>query len=97
MANITQQANQWRISGEVLMDNANTILSQSNTFPMTDNIEIDFSAVTDVDAAALSLIMEWQRRGLVSNCKVMFTHLPVNLMSLAELYGVTDFIAVRQS
>ena len=53
MTNIIQQENQWHVSGEVLMDNANLILSQSNDFLMTNAIEIDFSAVTDVDTGAL--------------------------------------------
>lgn len=94
MTNITQQANQWHVSGDVLMDNANEILSQSDALLMADNTEIDFSAVTDVDTAALSLIMEWQRRAVAANCKVAFAHLPANLTSLAALYGVTEFIPI---
>ena len=93
MAEITQRANQWRITGNVLMDDAQAILSQSAEFEMVGNLEIDFSAVTDVDTAALSLIMEWQRRAAATNSQVTFTNLPVNLTSLAALYGVTDFIA----
>lgn len=93
MAEITQQANKWRIAGNVLMDDAKTILSQSAEFEMVGNIEIDFSAVTDVDTVALSLIMEWQRRASAANSQVTFTNLPMNLTSLADLYGVTDFIA----
>ncbi len=94
MTNITQQANEWRVSGDVLMDNANAILSQSNAFLMADAIKIDFSEVTDVDTAALSLIMEWKRRAIASSCNVTFTNLPANLTSLAMLYGVTDFIPI---
>lgn len=92
MTNITQQANQWRISGDVLMDNANVILGESQTLQMTDALEIDFSDVTNLDTAALSLIMEFQRRGLTENCQLTFTNLPDNLVSLAELYGVSEFI-----
>lgn len=96
MAEITQHANQWRIAGNVLMDDAQTILNQSASLAMTGDIEIDFSAVTDVDTVALSLIMEWQRRAVVENSQVTFTNLSENLMSLAELYGVTDFIATAK-
>lgn len=93
MAEITQQSNLWRIAGNVLMDDANTLLNQSAAFEMAGNIEIDFSAVTDVDTVALSLIMEWQRRAAAANSQVTFTHLPESLLSLAALYDVTDFIA----
>lgn len=97
MTNITQHANQWRISGDVLMDNANAILGESQALQMTGALEIDFSDVTNLDTAALSLIMEFQRRGLTENCKLTFTNLPANLVSLAELYGVSEFIPLVQT
>jgi phospholipid transport system transporter-binding protein len=93
MNNITQQENQWQVSGDVLMDNANNIVNLSNSFAMPAELVIDFSAVTDVDTAALSLLMEWQRRALSSNCSLSFKHLPEDLNSLAELYGVATFIS----
>ena len=96
MANITQQENQWLVSGDVLMYNASEILSQSNDFLMDHAIEIDFSAVTDVDTVALSLMMEWQRRAIIASGEVTFAHLPPNLVSLAALYGVTDFIPLKK-
>jgi phospholipid transport system transporter-binding protein len=92
MTNITQQDNQWRITGEILMDNANQILGESRALQMTEAVEIDFSAVTNVDTAALSLIMELQRRALIESCRLTFTNLPADLASLAKLYGVNEFI-----
>ena len=102
MTNITQpsiiqQANQWQIAGDVLIDNASSLLVQSELLEITENIEVDFSAVTDVDTSALSLMMEWQRRAAALNHKVIFQHVPVNLMSLAALYGVTDFIPIGKN
>lgn len=96
MNNITQQDNQWNVSGEMLMDNANNLLSLSNSFEMPAELVINFSAVTDVDTAALSLMMEWQRRALKSSSNIHFNHAPENLISLAELYGVTEFISISQ-
>lgn len=92
MPTIVELANKWHISGDVLMDNANVVLAESKAFLMGKDVEIDFAGVTDVDTAALSLIMEWQRRATASNCKVTFSNLPANLTSLAALYGVTEFI-----
>lgn len=80
------------------MDNANDILVESKSFVMDeDGVEIDFSEVTDVDTAALSLMMEWQRRAAASFCKVTYANLPVNLSSLATLYGVAEFIPLGTS
>lgn len=92
MANITQQANQWQVSGDLLMGNACSILDQSVELQMVDNLEVDFTAVTDVDTSAISLILEWQRRAKALNHTIRFTNLPVNLTCLADLYGVTSFI-----
>ena len=61
---------------------------------MSDNIEVDFSAVTDLDTSMLSLMMEWQRRAAGAGSSLHFRHLPDNLNSLAGLYGVSDFISV---
>lgn len=92
LPNIVQLANKWHVSGDVLMDNANLLLNQSDAFSMDDEVEIDFADVTNVDTAAISLILEWQRRATASDCKLKFTNLPVNLTSLAALYGVEAFI-----
>lgn len=84
--------NQWRVSGEILMDNANTVLRESDALAMPSDLQIDFSAVTEVDTAALSLMMEWQRRATLLKTSVSFAHVPEALASLATLYGVAAFI-----
>jgi phospholipid transport system transporter-binding protein len=90
--NIVELANKWHVSGDVLIDNANLILNQSDAFKMADEIEVDFTDVSNVDTAALSLILEWQRRAVASKCRIKFANLPVNLSRLADLYGIEDFI-----
>jgi phospholipid transport system transporter-binding protein len=90
--NIVELANKWHVSGDVLIDNANLILNQSDVFKMDGEIEVDFTDVSNVDTAALSLMLEWQRRAVASKCKIKFANLPVNLASLADLYGIKDFI-----
>ena len=92
---ITLQDNQWLVSGDILVDNANAVLGESKALEITEDLQIDFSAVNDVDTAALSLLIEWQRRALAANKKVEFKKLPESLISLAALYGVTDFIPLR--
>jgi len=92
MTSITLQDNQWYVSGDILVDNANAVLNDSNALEITDNLQIDLSAVNDVDTAALSILIQWQKRALAANKVVKFNKLPKNLISLAELYGVTDFI-----
>ncbi len=92
-AKILQDSHKWFVSGAILVDNANTILLESESLNFNQQShQVDFSNVTEVDTSAISLMMEWQRRALKENSKVTFTNLPVNLSSLTELYGVAGFI-----
>lgn len=92
MTSIAVQDNQWRVSGDILVDNAGAVLKESAALEMVDGLQIDFSAVNDVDTSALSLLLQWEKRALSSNKKVVFSKLPQTLLSLATLYGVTDFV-----
>jgi len=91
---IEQNGNTWWVAGDVLMDNANFILQQSQALSTGEALLVDFSAVNKVDTAALSLMMAWQRRAALSSCRVRFANLPVNLSRLVSLYGLTDFVPV---
>lgn len=92
MISFDSQANKWLVSGDILVDTANSVLVESAGLPMGDGLQIDFLAVNNTDTSAISLIMEWQRRAAISNCKITFQNLPEGLGSLATLYGVADFI-----
>lgn len=95
MTSISQQDKQWLVSGDILVDNANAVLIESNVLEMVDDLQIDFSAVNNVDTSALSLLIEWQKRALTANKKISFRKLPEGLISLAALYGVADFIPLK--
>jgi len=92
MSNIVLQGNTWLLSGEILVDNANAVLVESTGLEMSEALQIDFSAVTNTDTSAISLMMEWQRRAIAAKHKISFVNLPEGLESLATLYGVSDFI-----
>ena len=38
MTSITLQNNQWSVAGEILMDNANSVLVESNALEITDDL-----------------------------------------------------------
>lgn len=95
MAYITQQQEVWQLSGELLMDNANAVLSESAILPMENQLTIDFSNITNIDTSALALMIEWMRRAKLEFCLVNFTHVPDNLKSLALLYGVDQILNVQ--
>lgn len=89
---ITQMDNRWKITGEISMDNANTILVESSQLNIAESGLVDFMQVEEIDTAALSLILEWKRRAIAENKQIRFVNLPDNLKSLSHLYGVADLI-----
>jgi phospholipid transport system transporter-binding protein len=53
---------------------------------------IDFAGATELDSAALALILACQREAARLNATLRCVNLPANLISLATLYGVSEFI-----
>lgn len=89
MTAITQNENCWNVSGDIGMDNANTLLVSSKRLALADEAVIDFAQVGEVDTSAVSLMLEWQRRAVTENKQITFVNLPKNLTTLTALYGVT--------
>ncbi len=92
MANITIEGNRWLVSGAMSMSHVKSLLAEGAALETAKDLEIDLSAVSDVDTATISLLFEWLRQAHERKCKVTYANLPENLASLATLYGVLDLI-----
>jgi len=57
-----------------------------------DDITVDLSGVTEVDSAAVSLLLEWRRQALRAKRTIRFSNIPANLKSLATVYGVSELL-----
>lgn len=55
----------------------------------------DLAGVTIADSAALAVILGWQRAA--GEGRLRLINLPASVVSLAELYGVVDLLAIGQS
>ena len=93
MAKIIQEGQRWLVSGGVDFNNASHLFETSLSFDHTGPIVIDLKQVTSVDTSAVSLMLEWTRLAVAANTRVTFVNLSANLISLTNLYGVTEFIA----
>lgn len=62
----------------------------------SEDMLVDFSGVESVDSAAISLLLGWLRAAQRSQHTLSVTGLPDDLLSLAQLYGVTELLP-RQS
>lgn len=52
----------------------------------------DLSAVTEADSSALTLVFAWLRSARELGATLRISHPPASMISLAELYGVSDFL-----
>ncbi len=55
-------------------------------------IEVDLSAVTEVDSSALSLLLEWARVLSRQGRRIRFHHITRDMRSLASVYEVLDLL-----
>jgi len=92
MTAITQNENRWDVTGDIEMDNANTLLKLSEALVLSDQAVVDFAKVVEVDTSAVSLMLEWQRRAKAESKQISFVNLPKSLTSLTALYGVADLV-----
>lgn len=81
-----------KVSGPLTIRNAAAVLEESRRLLTGDGLTIDLSEVTEVDSAAVSLLLEWRRAAQHRNHRIAFANLPDNLKSLARLYGVNELI-----
>ncbi len=75
------------------MDNAHSVLDESDTVFLDPSIVVNFSRVKEADSAILSVMLEWSRRAKARSQTLTFVNIPANVKSLATLYGVLEFIA----
>jgi phospholipid transport system transporter-binding protein len=80
------------LSGPVTIQNAAAILEEGNRLFAGERVTLDLDGVTEVDSAAVSLLLEWRRAAQRRNQRIDFMNLPENLKSLAKLYGVAEML-----
>lgn len=81
------------VRGPLTMSHVTAALAESVPLFKAPRVLVDLSGVTEVDSSAVSLLLEWRRSAAKANRNIEFTNLPASLRSLAELYGVLEFIA----
>ncbi|MGE0356763.1 MAG: lipid asymmetry maintenance protein MlaB [Burkholderiales bacterium] len=89
------------LEGALSFETLPVVLERSREYTsrpdLPDRLTIDFSAITEVDSSAVALLLEWRREAARRGKGLFFVNLPANLLSLAELYGVTGLIQPCQA
>jgi phospholipid transport system transporter-binding protein len=81
-----------RLDGPIVMANVGEFLREGSAHVGSADLTVDLSAVTEVDSSALALLLEWRREAVRKSRKLNIRNLPVNLRTLAEVYGVVPLI-----
>ncbi len=86
---LTREGDQLKVAGPLNIESVPALLTQSSGM-LSGVAVVDLAGVTEIDSAAVSLLLEWRRQA--QNPTLRFAQLPAALKSLADLYGVTDLI-----
>jgi len=92
---ILREGNQIRVSGRLTIDTVAGLFNSGLQSNGQTALMVDMSGVETVDSAAVSLILAWVREARRSNINLTFSNVPGNLLSLADLYGVSDSLPLH--
>jgi phospholipid transport system transporter-binding protein len=84
--------NRWVLAGPLTMDTAAAVLDASGALALPQAGVVDLERVDRVDSAGVAVVLAWKRRAAAEGKPLTFAGVPRSMTSLAELYGVEDFL-----
>ena len=81
-----------RLDGALTMSTVGARVEAGRAKAAAGDLEIDLSAVSEADSAALALLFDWMRTARDGRHTLSVTGLPAGLRSLAALYGVDELL-----
>ena len=87
-----RDGNKLVVQGPVTIDNVVEITQQGATLFDGNDLIVDLEDVTEVDSTVVSMLLEWLRIARNQNHQLQFMHVPQNLTSLIQLYGIAELI-----
>jgi phospholipid transport system transporter-binding protein len=89
---IQSSAGGMMISGSMTLDGAAGLLASGVAALDKGERQFDLAGVTDVDSSGLAVLFGWQRAARVQGLTLRIANPPHNLISLAEMYGVSELL-----
>ena len=85
-----------QIDGALNFESMPRILEETALYAAQETLPsclaIDLANVTDIDSSAVALLLHWRREAARLGKALRYVHLPQNLVTLAQLYGVDEMI-----
>jgi len=80
------------ISGPVTLANVAGLLEEARA-PLAEGVSaVDLGEVTELDSSLLAALLAWMREAKGRGRALSFAHLPQDLLTLAQLYGVAQLL-----
>lgn len=94
---IEQSGGSLRVTVPMVIANASALLEAGRKFlqaaaPQAEGMVFDLSAVDEADSSSLTVVFAWLRTARERGATLRISHPPASMTSLAELYGVSDFL-----
>ncbi len=86
-----------RIAGSLTIETVTQLFERGLDFAGENSLVVDLEQVLTVDSAAVSLLLAWVRQAQSNGLDLSFTNIPANLLSLANLYGVTEMLPLQSN
>ena len=80
------------VSGPMTMVGASVLLAEGEAAITNSASVFDLAAVTELDSSCLAVVFGWMRAARDAGKTVKLLNPPQNLLSLAEVYGVSDLL-----
>jgi phospholipid transport system transporter-binding protein len=94
---IVRDGDGYRVEGALTLRTAAGLLVRGRQVFVDPVSKVDLSAVTELDSAALGLLLAWLREARSARREIVYLNLPENLESLGRLYGVLDLLPRARS
>lgn len=86
-----------RISGNLTIETVTQFFERGLDFAGENSLVVDLEQVLTVDSAAVSLLLMWVRQAQKNGLCLSFINTPASLLSLANLYGVTEMLPFQSN
>jgi phospholipid transport system transporter-binding protein len=80
------------VSGPLTLGKAREMLEAGSALITRPDTVFDLSQVKEVDSSGLTVVFGWVREARRQGKAARISNPPQNLLSLAELYGVTELL-----
>jgi len=81
-----------QVSGAMKLGDASKLLEEGNAALKNAETVFDLEKVDAVDSSAIAVIFGWLRKAREEGKSVRIAHPPKELLSLAEVYGVSELL-----